>query len=213
MRFRQGAMVLAACLALAACKDKKQDNLQREQQQYNVVQEGSANGVTGTLNAPGETATTTDTTTAYQGMTATNADTTTAFTLPGAAPGSAPTSTQPGSLGSTLPSSSTGNFGSYQQPPPRRTAPRRVEQQPRTDTSTTEQHASRSPEQPPRTDTTSTTEGPPQTQTDTRGNQPAPQPQTPPPPPPTTTDTRGPTDGLKPVATTVVVTGFSPSHM
>jgi hypothetical protein len=190
MRLQRSAVVFAACFALAACKDKQQDKLQREQHQYNIVQEGSASDVTGTLTAPGEAAPTTDTTTASTGMTATNADTTTAFTLPGAAPGTA-TSAQPGSLGATLPTDASGNFGSYQQP--RRTPPRRAEQ-PQNDTATAIQHASPAPQPaPPATDTpaTSTTsaEGPPQTQTDT-----APKKhdeQQPPAPQPPPTDTRG----------------------
>ena len=81
MNLRKAVWIGVALLVAAACRDKT-SNLQREQQQYNVVQEGSANGVTGTLAAPGEAVPQTT----YTGMTATNADTTTAFTLPGTTP-------------------------------------------------------------------------------------------------------------------------------
>jgi hypothetical protein len=62
---------LAALLVLAlACG--RSGKVQRGQQQYEVVQEGSASGVTSTINAPGETP---------APMTNTNADTTTNLTL------------------------------------------------------------------------------------------------------------------------------------
>src|ERR1051325_3798048 len=82
-----------AALLLAGCHRK--GSMQREQQQYEVVQEGAASGVTSTINAPGETA--------PAPITNTNVDTTTAFAGFGnGAPSPAPTA-QPGSLGSTLP--------------------------------------------------------------------------------------------------------------
>ena len=80
-------------LALApACH--KQGNMQREQQNYKVVQEGSTSGASSTLNAPGETA-------PLVVGTTTSADTTTNFTLPTGQT----TSNQPASPGTTpLPS-------------------------------------------------------------------------------------------------------------
>jgi hypothetical protein len=68
--------VLLVVVSLVACRNDK--NLKRGQQNYDVVQEGSASGVTSTISGPGETpppATTAP-------LTGTNADTTTNFTLP-----------------------------------------------------------------------------------------------------------------------------------
>lgn len=68
MTNRSVAIIVA--LALAACRG--QDRAQRSKPNYEVVQEGSASGVTSTINGPGETpAPATDT----------NVDTTTNFTL------------------------------------------------------------------------------------------------------------------------------------
>jgi hypothetical protein len=69
MTNRPVAIIVA--LALAACR--RQDRAQRSQPNYEVVQEGSASGVTSTINGPGETTPPT---------TDTNVDTTTNFTLP-----------------------------------------------------------------------------------------------------------------------------------
>jgi hypothetical protein len=65
------ASLAAVALLVFGCS--RSNKMQRGQQQYDVVQEGSASGVTSTINGPGETpAPATDT----------NADTTTNFTLP-----------------------------------------------------------------------------------------------------------------------------------
>ena len=164
-------LILAACIAAAGCRDRS-SSLQREQQQYDVVQEGSANGgVTSTLSAPGEA----PPQTTYTGLTATNADTTTAFTLPGTAT-TTDTMQQPGTLGATLPPPS---------PRPRPATPPRPEPAQATTTDTPQPAA-------PATDT----EGPPINEKRDKEDdlkqqeQPAahPAPQPPPPPP---TDTRG----------------------
>jgi hypothetical protein len=70
------AVLLVVVSLTGACRNDK--NLKRGQQNYDVVQEGSATGVTSTISGPGETpppATGTP-------LTGTNADTTTNFTLP-----------------------------------------------------------------------------------------------------------------------------------
>ncbi len=90
--------------AVAACG--RSGTTQRGQQQYDVVQEGSANGVTSTINAPGET-----TPVANSTITGTNVDTTTAFTLPGTTKTS---STQPpGTIAGSLPTDSSGFPAGY----------------------------------------------------------------------------------------------------
>ncbi|MGZ8868799.1 MAG: hypothetical protein ACXW2P_10680, partial [Thermoanaerobaculia bacterium] len=63
---------VAAVLATACGGDRTE--LRRDQQEYDVVQEGAGGAVTSTLHAPGETA--------LPPLTGTNADTTSAFTLP-----------------------------------------------------------------------------------------------------------------------------------
>ncbi|HUP59260.1 MAG TPA: hypothetical protein VNA69_02445 [Thermoanaerobaculia bacterium] len=82
------SILMAGVMALAACgRGAKQD-----QQQYEVVEEGSASGVTGTIHGPGET---------VPPITNTNADTTTAFTIdPNALP---PRTQQPGTIAGTFP--------------------------------------------------------------------------------------------------------------
>lgn len=174
------ALVYLAALALvAACRGHGSgDSLQREQQQYDVVQEGqTSTAVTSTINAPGEAGA------PPAGMTNTNADTTTAFTLPQVA-GSGTTSTQPGTIAGTLTiPSNTGPMVGYPSAPPRPRratpppAPRPVET-PRTDTATT------SLEGPP----PSTSTIPPTTDTA-------------PPPPPRDRDDKKPPDTQKPPST------------
>jgi hypothetical protein len=107
---------LTILLILIATACSRSNKMQRGQQQYDVVQEGtSTQGVTSTINAPGETPQPLTTST----VTATNADTTTAFTaVPGVA-ATATTTQQPGTIASTLPDSS-GSFPSgYSTPRPR----------------------------------------------------------------------------------------------
>src|ERR1700686_1793555 len=62
-----------AAFALVVIGCSRSAKVERGQQQYDVVQEGSASGVTSTINGPGETT---------PPITNTNADTTTNFTIP-----------------------------------------------------------------------------------------------------------------------------------
>ncbi|HYS55677.1 MAG TPA: hypothetical protein VER58_18100 [Thermoanaerobaculia bacterium] len=112
-------------LVLAAASCSRSGKMQRNQQQYDAVQEGSAQGVTSTISGPGETPQPLTTST----VTGTNVDTTTAFTVPGTA---TTTSTQqPGTIASTLPESTTGFPSGYTPPRPR---PRPRTPPPQTDT-------------------------------------------------------------------------------
>jgi hypothetical protein len=169
--------------------------VQRKQQDYQAVQEGSASGVTSTINAPGETT---------APMTNTNVDTTTNLTLP-TNPAPLGTDTAGGSMASGMPASNpaatpgmtpaprprpstrttnapvvTDTIGSTTPAMPKeRAAPQPREPRPPTDTATTDTTAT-----PPTTDTTmtdSSTTSTPQKKKDSD--------QPPPPPPPT--DTRG----------------------
>jgi hypothetical protein len=65
-------LMIAAVMAMMACHGN--DKAVRKDQQYDVVQEGQATGVTSTINAPGETPPVTTAT-----LTGTGTDTTTAF--------------------------------------------------------------------------------------------------------------------------------------
>jgi hypothetical protein len=174
------------------------------QKSFETVQEGSASGVTSTIQGPGES---------LPPITGTNADTTTSFSIdPNVASAAAP-APMPGSgtLGGTLPSQPAPSpYPQPYTPPPMTSAsqPRTVyvpPAQPRTRPA--EQPPAQQPPQPqqvepqpqpPATDTTATQQPPQQTQTAA----PAPPEQKPPadeaeepeedpPPPPTTTDTRG----------------------
>lgn len=193
MRTRITTVVAVALLAAACRNDSK---MQRGQQSYETVQEGSAAGVTSTISGPGETPPPLN-----SAMTGTNADTTTAFTLPTTATDSSGSMQQPGSVAGTIPSYST-----YPQTPasprPRTTPPPRpreshsdapvatdtvaVPQQPVTTT-----HE----QQPPPTDTAATTTTQPQTtpKTDTPPPPPPSSEPTPPPPSTDTTSTKPPT--------------------
>ena len=161
-------------LLIAGCRRGNEKSLQREQQNYDVVQEGqSSSAVTSTITAPGEPLPPSTT-----AMTSTNLDTTTAFTLPQVA--TAPTSTQPGTIAGTLtiPSNSGPMIGYPANPPKPRPRP------------------APKPAEPPRTattDTTSTSEGPPQPPPATSTTPPSTDTAPPPPsdtqPPPTTTTT------------------------
>ncbi|HSP32845.1 MAG TPA: hypothetical protein VLU46_00855 [Thermoanaerobaculia bacterium] len=173
---------LAIAAALAACHGGSSDTLQRkDQQQYDVVQEGQTTGVTSTINAPGEVAP------PPAPMTGTNADTTSNFTLPQVAtPGTQPG--QPGTLAGQLPQPAPGSMtSSYPATPPRpRTPPPHTTttEPQRTDTVLTEppRHT------PPRTDTTGTMpEGPPPSTSTVPPNT-----DTAPPPPPSTNTTQPP---------------------
>ncbi|MGZ7031331.1 MAG: hypothetical protein ACXVIJ_05100, partial [Thermoanaerobaculia bacterium] len=113
MKISTVGFFVVACVFAAGCRERER-NLQREQQQYDVVKEGSASGTSTGIAAPGETPPTTTTAATSTAMTATNADTTTAFTLPGTTITTG--STQPGTLGSTLPAPGSGNIGGYERP-------------------------------------------------------------------------------------------------
>ena len=150
-------LVLALVAMAVACG--RNSSVQRsQQQQYDVVQEGSANGVTSTINAPGETAAPTTSST----ITDTNVDTTTNFTLPNTA---TTTSTeQPGTVASTLLQNESGTMPSGYYPPRTRPRPKAVETPPATTTTSTAPPASI--EGAPTTDTTA-----PPPPTDTTGTQ------------------------------------------
>jgi hypothetical protein len=172
-------MSLAIAAALIACHGRGSDSsLQRkDQQQYDVVQEGQASGATSTINAPGEVAP------PPAPMTGTNADTTSNFTLPQVAT-SGTQAGQPGTLAQTLPQTTSGSATTPGAPP---RPPR-----PATTTTTTQPASAQRPEhrrnEPTQTDTTGTSvEGPPpSTSTNPPNNDTAP------PPPPTQTDTQPP---------------------
>jgi hypothetical protein len=190
-----------AAIALLVFGCSRSGKVQRNQQQYQTVQEGSASGVTSTINAPGETT---------PPMTNTNVDTTTNLTLPnnpnplgndtaggsmasGMAVPSYPAGT-PGMPASRPHTSRTTNapvvtdtIGSTTPAMPRertsQPAPR--EQRPQTDTAATDTTAPPPATDTTMTDTSSTTST--SSSTDTKKKKDGDQP--PPPPPPT--DTRG----------------------
>jgi hypothetical protein len=171
--------------------------MQRNQQDYQTVQEGSASGVTSTINAPGETA---------PPLTNTNVDTTTNFTLP-TNPAPLGTDTAGGSMASSMPSYPVGTpgmtpsrprpstrpsnapvvtdtIGSTTPPIPTERAPR--EQRPQTDTAATDTTSTTAP--PTDTMMTDTSSTDTKTKKDDGKKKDSDQP---PPPPPPPTDTRG----------------------
>lgn len=194
---------LAIAAVVAACHGNSGTLQRKDQQQYEVVQEGQTSGVTSTINAPGETP-------PPEPMTGTNDDTTSTFSLPQVST-TGTQNGQPGTIAGTLP---------QQAPPPPRPVrppqtattgtvttittptetiitnttaatprPKPVKKPPKTDTaaspppatSTVPPGTDTAPPPPPSTDTSTTTNGtkdkkddPPSTQTDTQ-------------PPPTTT--------------------------
>lgn len=167
---RKALIYLAIPALLAGCHRGGSDSLQRQQQQYDTVQEGqSSTVVTSTITAPGEVA-------PKAGMTGTNSDTTTNFTLPQVS-STTSTQNQPGTLAGTLtvPSNS-GPMVGYPSNPPQKVRPKPrppvvAKAEPaKTDTVTTDVKAP-----PPSTSTT-----PPTTDT-------APPPPSDTQPPPTTT--------------------------
>jgi hypothetical protein len=135
---------------LAACGGRNSGVQKNQQQDYEVVQEGTSTGVTSTINGPGDTAPPLTNST----ITGTNVDTTTNFTLPNTVT-TATTTDQSGSIASTL------------QQTPQRPRPR---PRPPAQTTTT----STSVESPPPTDTTTTSSDqppPPPTDTTATGTQ------------------------------------------
>ena len=150
----------AATFLIAGCHRESSDSLQRQQQQYDTVQEGqTSTAVTSTIIAPGEVAQ------PAAAMTGTNADTTSNFTLPQISPAST-TQSQPGTIAGTM--------GYPSNPPKPKPRPTVTKAEPaKTDTATSVAGP------PPSTSTT-----PPTTDT-----APPPPPSTDTQPPPTTTTT------------------------
>ncbi len=162
-----------------------------DQKNFEVVQEGSASGVTSTIQGPGES---------LPPITSTNADTTTAFTIdPNAAVAAPPPSTAvvggglppmtaPTPIPSATPERRTTPPQNTPRPNPRemREDPRPVEPAPPQPTMTAEPTPAPPQEANP---------VPPQKeQNEDQEPESQDEPQEDPPPPPTTTDTRGPTD-------------------
>ena len=168
----------AAFLASGCHRGESTDSLQRQQQQYDTVQEGqSSTAVTSTITAPGEAQL------PNAGMTGTNADTTTNFTLPQVS-STTTTQSQPGTIAGTMtvPSNS-GPLIGYPANPPR--------PKPRPAAATKSEPAKTEPAktEPARTDTATTpAEGPPPaTSTTPPTTDTAPPPPSDTQPPPTTT--------------------------
>jgi hypothetical protein len=188
-----------ACAAFLVFGCSRSGKVQRSQQQYQTVQEGSASGVTSTINAPGETA---------PPLTNTNVDTTTNLTLP-INPNPLGNDTAGGSMASGMPATTsypsgtpgmpasrprisprapvvTDTIGSTTPAMPRERAPQpaaRDRQQ--TDTAATDTMST----MPPPTDTAMTDTS--STDTKKKDDGKKKDSDQPPPPPPTTTDTRG----------------------
>ncbi|HEX8411191.1 MAG TPA: hypothetical protein VF883_20185 [Thermoanaerobaculia bacterium] len=180
------------------------------QQGYEVVQEGSASGVTSTIQGPGET---------LPPLTGTNADTTTAFSIdPNAVAGAPAPQQTPGTLAGAMPSYPPPMTSSTTRPPVNYTPPAQQAQpvtrmpssQPRTQPSpsyqqpqqrSVQQEPAQQPpaqQQPPAADPAvtqpPTSTAPPPTQTAPQQEAESDQEQeeeAEEPPPPTTTDTRG----------------------
>lgn len=129
-------LALLAAFLLATCGRYGPGSLRRDQEQYEVVEEGAASGGSATLAAPGEAPPVLPT------LTGTNADTTTAFTIPTGT--MTDTAVPPGSIAGTFP---TGDWN-----PPPRPRPRTPPPPPPPPTTTVSE-----PEPPP-----TTTEPPPQ---------------------------------------------------
>jgi hypothetical protein len=186
-------ILAAACILALGCRGNSK--LTRKNQQYDVVQEGTASGVTSTINGPGENVPPVNTTPITG--TGANADTTTAFTLPTATEG-APTGE--GTLAATLPAQdssgrmSTGAPPRMPSPRPRPMPTQRAEPMPtppREAQPTTTAPSTRLPtDTAATTSTSSDTQPSPENRTRGRdnppppGNNPPPDQQAPPPPPP-----------------------------
>lgn len=119
MKTRDIYLLVATVIVATGCRGNSGDALHRGQQQYEVVQEGAASGVSSTINGPGELT--------APAMTGTNADTTTDFNLPTTLPPASAAQQQPGMIAGSLPPAYNG--GGYTGEAPR-TPPRPVAQQP-----------------------------------------------------------------------------------
>jgi hypothetical protein len=194
MRQMTQKIATLACTALLVFGCSRSGKVQRNQQQYQTVQEGSASGVTSTINAPGETA---------PPLTNTNVDTTTNLTLP-INPNPLGNATTGGSMASAMPPTTSYPAGTPGMPPAARprTSPRapvvtdtigsttpampREHTQPRerqqTDTAATDTMSTTPPTDTAMTDTSST---------DTKKKDDGKNKDSDPPPPPPPTDTRG----------------------
>jgi hypothetical protein len=96
------AAVVAMLATLAACH-KKTDDITRNQQQYDVVNESAGGTVSSTVGAPGEASTATTATAQTTTVTATSLDTTTSFTVGGVTSTGTNATATDGSLAGTLP--------------------------------------------------------------------------------------------------------------
>jgi hypothetical protein len=174
-------IVSVAVVFAIACRGEDA-KLRRDQQEYDVVQEGAGGAVTSTLQAPGEVAPP-----LVPPMTGTNADTTTAFTLP-----TATDTTQSGPPGTIAGTFTTGTFSDPRSrpnprpvPPPQTPVPQPqpVPQPPQTN------EPAPQPIPPTNTTPTTTTQEPPEDEPEPEPQpepQPEPEPQPAPPTPPPT---------------------------
>jgi hypothetical protein len=191
--------ILLMCAAFAAGCGRSQ-SAKRAEQNYQVVQEGQAAGVTSTINGPGEIP---------PPMTDTAIDTTTNFTLDNPAP--LGTSTMPGTVAGTFPSYPPGYYPPQPRPRPAQpmassSSPSAVKPQPQpaqpqqppmsdtqvtdaplpppTDTTTTSTNTASPPEPPPSEEKAKEGEKTDTTKTDTSSSTPPTTTSTAPPPPP-----------------------------
>ncbi len=173
---------LATALFTAACGDDR-NNLRRDQQEYDVVQEGAGGTVSSTLQVPGEVA-------PLPPLTGTNADTTSAFTLPtttdptqSGPPGTIAGTFPTGTGGGSMPSGSSGSPNPSTRPVSR---PAPTPQPQPVPTQTREPEPMPAPEPQP-----TTTQEPREEELEPEPEpepQPRPEPQPPPPPPPSSTN-------------------------
>jgi len=177
-----------AALALLVFGCSRSGKMQRDQKQYDVVQEGSASGVTSTINAPGET---------KPPLTDTNVDTTTAFTIP-TNPNPLGNDTAGTAMTSSVPAPAAAPVAPAWIPasrPPRphvATQPRPQELQPAPATDTTMTTDADTDTAPvPTTTTTDTQQRSPKATTPSPDVKKKPEEPPPPPPPTETTDTTG----------------------
>ena len=165
-------MLASAVLFATACRGERSE-LRRDQQEYDVVQEGAGGAVTSTLQAPGETA--------LPPLTGTNADTTSAFTLPTTTD---PTqSGPPGTIAGTFTTGTApGSMPQAPATPPSRPAPRPT---PPPQPAPSEPRQPEPQPEPPPTTTTTVEPAEPEPEPEPEP-QPEPQPAPQPPPPPPT---------------------------